>query len=145
MIVKASIVLINRSDHSDKWEVFIGTVLPVGLRPFGLCCYSLDCAFHILLRLSKWRHTLGRTLFYSNFKKMYEAMKLQIPSILPLFVMQCLITRKLVFNLIFPFWHRMASTLGKRLVACLLNVSEARRKDLVVKVAQAAITNNSGE
>lgn len=39
----------------------------------------------------------------------------------------------------------MASTLGKRLVACLLNVSEARRKDLVVKVAQAAITNNSGE
>ncbi|XP_041930142.1 formiminotransferase N-terminal subdomain-containing protein isoform X2 [Alosa sapidissima] len=38
----------------------------------------------------------------------------------------------------------MASTLGKRLVACLLNVSEARRKDLVFKVAQAAITNNSG-
>ncbi|XP_062390066.1 formiminotransferase N-terminal subdomain-containing protein [Sardina pilchardus] len=38
----------------------------------------------------------------------------------------------------------MASTLGKRLVACLLNVSEARRKDLVLKVAQAAITNNRG-
>lgn len=44
-----------------------------------------------------------------------------------------------------PSWHRMASTLGKRLVACLLNVSEARRKDLVVKIAQAAITNNNGE
>ncbi|XP_063070382.1 formiminotransferase N-terminal subdomain-containing protein [Engraulis encrasicolus] len=38
----------------------------------------------------------------------------------------------------------MVSTLGKRLVACLLNVSEARRKDLVVKVAQAAITNSNG-
>ncbi|XP_066497367.1 formiminotransferase N-terminal subdomain-containing protein isoform X2 [Hoplias malabaricus] len=38
----------------------------------------------------------------------------------------------------------MASTLGRRLVACLLNISEGRQKDLVEKVAQAAITDSHG-
>ncbi|XP_029385872.1 formiminotransferase N-terminal subdomain-containing protein isoform X2 [Echeneis naucrates] len=33
---------------------------------------------------------------------------------------------------------------GKRLVACLLNISEARRKDLVETVARAAIYNTEG-
>ncbi|XP_030642937.1 formiminotransferase N-terminal subdomain-containing protein isoform X1 [Chanos chanos] len=34
--------------------------------------------------------------------------------------------------------------LGRRLVACLLNISEARRKDLVETVARAAITDGNG-
>ncbi|CAK6973903.1 formiminotransferase N-terminal subdomain-containing protein [Scomber scombrus] len=39
----------------------------------------------------------------------------------------------------------MASTsLGRRLVACLLNVSEARRKDLVETVAKAALYDSAG-
>ncbi|XP_026862602.1 formiminotransferase N-terminal subdomain-containing protein [Electrophorus electricus] len=38
----------------------------------------------------------------------------------------------------------MAFALGRRLVTCLLNVSEARQKDLVEKVAQAAITDQHG-
>ncbi|XP_062861676.1 formiminotransferase N-terminal subdomain-containing protein [Trichomycterus rosablanca] len=38
----------------------------------------------------------------------------------------------------------MASVLGRRLVCCLLNISEAREKDLVEKVAQAAITYQNG-
>ena len=37
------------------------------------------------------------------------------------------------------------SALGKHLVACLLNVSEARRKDLVETVARAAIFDCQGE
>ncbi|XP_006807666.1 formiminotransferase N-terminal subdomain-containing protein isoform X1 [Neolamprologus brichardi] len=37
-----------------------------------------------------------------------------------------------------------SSSLGRRLVACLLNVSEARRKDLVETVAQAALYNTEG-
>ncbi|XP_040005328.1 formiminotransferase N-terminal subdomain-containing protein isoform X2 [Xiphias gladius] len=37
-----------------------------------------------------------------------------------------------------------SSSLGSRLVACLLNVSEARRKDLVETVAKAAIYNTEG-
>ncbi|XP_003458425.1 formiminotransferase N-terminal subdomain-containing protein [Oreochromis niloticus] len=36
------------------------------------------------------------------------------------------------------------SSLGRRLVACLLNVSEARRKDLVETVAKAALYNTEG-
>ncbi|XP_024919289.1 formiminotransferase N-terminal subdomain-containing protein isoform X5 [Cynoglossus semilaevis] len=42
--------------------------------------------------------------------------------------------------------HRnMASScLGRRLVACLLNISEARRKDLVETVAMAAVYNTEG-
>ncbi|XP_029314304.1 formiminotransferase N-terminal subdomain-containing protein [Cottoperca gobio] len=36
-------------------------------------------------------------------------------------------------------------SLGRRLVACLLNVSEARRKDLVETVAKAALYNTEGE
>ncbi|XP_028447130.1 formiminotransferase N-terminal subdomain-containing protein isoform X3 [Perca flavescens] len=36
------------------------------------------------------------------------------------------------------------SSLGSRLVACLLNVSEARRKDLVETVAKAALYNAEG-
>lgn len=40
----------------------------------------------------------------------------------------------------------MASTsLGRRLVACLLNVSEARRKDLVETVAKAALYDTTGK
>lgn len=40
----------------------------------------------------------------------------------------------------------MASgSLGSRLVACLLNVSEARRKDLVETVAKAALYNTEGK
>ncbi len=40
----------------------------------------------------------------------------------------------------------MASgSLGRRLVACLLNVSEARRKDLVETVAKAALYNTEGK
>lgn len=35
--------------------------------------------------------------------------------------------------------------LGKRLVACLLNISEARRKDLVETVAKAALYNTEGK
>nr|XP_057937630.1 formiminotransferase N-terminal subdomain-containing protein isoform X3 [Doryrhamphus excisus] len=35
-------------------------------------------------------------------------------------------------------------SLGRRLVACLLNVSEARRKDLVDMVAMAAVYNSEG-
>ncbi|KAK7938401.1 hypothetical protein WMY93_001727 [Mugilogobius chulae] len=39
----------------------------------------------------------------------------------------------------------MASTsLGRRLVACLLNISEARRKDLVETVAKAALYDPKG-
>lgn len=37
------------------------------------------------------------------------------------------------------------SCLGKRLVACLLNVSEARKKDLVEAVARAALYNAAGK
>ncbi|XP_078119226.1 formiminotransferase N-terminal subdomain-containing protein isoform X2 [Sander vitreus] len=37
-----------------------------------------------------------------------------------------------------------SSSLGSRLVACLLNVSEARRKDLVETVAKAALYNAEG-
>ncbi|XP_035031563.1 formiminotransferase N-terminal subdomain-containing protein [Hippoglossus stenolepis] len=37
-----------------------------------------------------------------------------------------------------------SSSLGRRLVACLLNVSEARRKDLVETVATAALYNTEG-
>ncbi|KAM8854654.1 formiminotransferase N-terminal subdomain-containing protein [Spinachia spinachia] len=37
-----------------------------------------------------------------------------------------------------------SSSVGTRLVACLLNVSEARRKDLVETVARAALYNNKG-
>lgn len=40
----------------------------------------------------------------------------------------------------------MATTsLGRRLVACLLNVSEARRKDLVETVAKAALYSTEGK
>lgn len=40
----------------------------------------------------------------------------------------------------------MASgSLGRRLVACLLNVSEARQKDLVETVARAALYDSAGE
>lgn len=38
-----------------------------------------------------------------------------------------------------------SSSLGRSLVACLLNVSEARRKDLVETVAKAALYNTEGE
>ncbi|KAJ3591621.1 hypothetical protein NHX12_006754 [Muraenolepis orangiensis] len=38
-----------------------------------------------------------------------------------------------------------SSVLGQRLVACLLNVSEARRKELVELVAMAAVYNSKGE
>ncbi|KAM9365976.1 formiminotransferase N-terminal subdomain-containing protein [Pholidichthys leucotaenia] len=37
-----------------------------------------------------------------------------------------------------------SSSLGRRLVACLLNVSEARRKELVEAVAMAALYNSEG-
>ncbi|XP_076854489.1 formiminotransferase N-terminal subdomain-containing protein isoform X2 [Brachyhypopomus gauderio] len=40
--------------------------------------------------------------------------------------------------------ENMTLALGSRLVTCLLNVSEARQKDLVEKVAQAAITDLQG-
>uniref|UniRef100_A0AAV2JYD7 Formiminotransferase N-terminal subdomain domain-containing protein n=1 Tax=Knipowitschia caucasica TaxID=637954 RepID=A0AAV2JYD7_KNICA len=41
--------------------------------------------------------------------------------------------------------ERMASTsVGRRLVACLLNISEARRKDLVETVAKAALYDPKG-
>lgn len=40
----------------------------------------------------------------------------------------------------------MASgSLGRRLVACLLNVSEARRKDVVESVAKAALYHTDGK
>lgn len=46
-------------------------------------------------------------------------------------------------NLVFRI---MASgSLGRRLVACLLNVSEARRKDLVEAVAKAALYHTNGK
>ncbi|KAF5903295.1 glutamate formimidoyltransferase-like [Clarias magur] len=38
----------------------------------------------------------------------------------------------------------MTSALGCRLVACLLNISEARKRDVVEKVAQAAISHHHG-
>ncbi|XP_078795905.1 formiminotransferase N-terminal subdomain-containing protein isoform X2 [Oryzias latipes] len=38
-----------------------------------------------------------------------------------------------------------SSILGRQLVACLLNISEARRKDLVETVARAALYNTEGE
>ncbi|KAL7881406.1 hypothetical protein AOLI_G00082540 [Acnodon oligacanthus] len=38
----------------------------------------------------------------------------------------------------------MASALGRRLVACLLNISEARQRGLVEKVARAAVTDDHG-
>lgn len=46
-----------------------------------------------------------------------------------------------------PFCCRnMASgALGRRLVACLLNISEARRKDLVETVAKAALYDSRGK
>ncbi|XP_058468432.1 formiminotransferase N-terminal subdomain-containing protein isoform X2 [Solea solea] len=37
-----------------------------------------------------------------------------------------------------------SSSLGRRLVACLLNISEARRKDVVETVAKAALYNTEG-
>ncbi|XP_037542762.1 formiminotransferase N-terminal subdomain-containing protein [Nematolebias whitei] len=37
-----------------------------------------------------------------------------------------------------------SGTLGRRLVACLLNVSEARRRDVVERVARAALCNVEG-
>lgn len=37
------------------------------------------------------------------------------------------------------------SAIGQRLVACLLNVSEARRKELVETVARAAVFDSNGE
>ncbi|KAM6934285.1 formiminotransferase N-terminal subdomain-containing protein [Xenentodon cancila] len=37
-----------------------------------------------------------------------------------------------------------SNTLGRKLVACLLNVSEARRKDVVETVAKAALYNTEG-
>ncbi|XP_068561167.1 formiminotransferase N-terminal subdomain-containing protein isoform X4 [Cebidichthys violaceus] len=37
-----------------------------------------------------------------------------------------------------------SSSFGRRLVACLLNISEAHRKDLVETVARAALYNNKG-
>lgn len=39
----------------------------------------------------------------------------------------------------------MASALGRRLVACLLNISEALDRDAVEKVAHAAITHQHGD
>lgn len=46
----------------------------------------------------------------------------------------------------FFFYRNMASScLGRKLVACLLNVSEARRKDLVEMVAKAALYNTEGK
>lgn len=38
-----------------------------------------------------------------------------------------------------------SSSVGRRLAACLLNVSEARRKDLVETVAKAALYNPQGK
>lgn len=38
-----------------------------------------------------------------------------------------------------------SSSLGRRLVACLLNVSEARNKDLVETVAKAAVYDTNGK
>lgn len=38
-----------------------------------------------------------------------------------------------------------SSALGRRLVACLLNVSEARKKDLVETVAKAALYDTDGK
>lgn len=38
-----------------------------------------------------------------------------------------------------------SSSLGRRLVACLLNVSEARKKDLVETVAKAAVYDADGK
>ncbi|GAA6230984.1 uncharacterized protein LOC108884636 [Lates japonicus] len=37
-----------------------------------------------------------------------------------------------------------SSSLGRQMVACLLNISEARRKDLVETVAKAALYNTEG-
>lgn len=45
------------------------------------------------------------------------------------------------FGCLFP---GMTSVLGRRLVACLLNISEARERDVVEKVAQAVITHLHG-
>ncbi|KAM3917300.1 formiminotransferase N-terminal subdomain-containing protein isoform 2-T2 [Leptodactylus fuscus] len=39
----------------------------------------------------------------------------------------------------------MASKLGKRLVACLLNVSEARNKDNIERIARAALFSSCGQ
>lgn len=38
-----------------------------------------------------------------------------------------------------------SSFLGRKLVACLLNVSEARKKDLVETVAKAALYDTYGK
>uniref|UniRef100_A0A4W6DUZ5 Formiminotransferase cyclodeaminase N-terminal like 1 n=1 Tax=Lates calcarifer TaxID=8187 RepID=A0A4W6DUZ5_LATCA len=38
-----------------------------------------------------------------------------------------------------------SSSIGRRMVACLLNISEARRKDLVETVAKAALYNTEGK
>lgn len=49
-------------------------------------------------------------------------------------------------NYHFVFYRDMASRcLGRKLVACLLNVSESRRKDLVEMVAKAALYNTEGK
>lgn len=39
----------------------------------------------------------------------------------------------------------MTSAIGRRLVACLLNISEARERDVVERVAHAAITHQHGD
>nr|KAF6353258.1 formiminotransferase cyclodeaminase N-terminal like [Pipistrellus kuhlii] len=38
-----------------------------------------------------------------------------------------------------------SSRVGRRLAACLLNVSEARRKDVVENIAKAALLGENGE
>lgn len=37
-----------------------------------------------------------------------------------------------------------SSSVGRRLAACLLNVSEARRKDVVENIAKAALLGENG-
>lgn len=51
----------------------------------------------------------------------------------------------LIIKLIAVAENMASCSLGSRLVACLLNVSEARRKDLVETVAKAALYNTEGK
>lgn len=46
---------------------------------------------------------------------------------------------------VFVFSIMASASLGGRLVACLLNVSEALRKDLVETVAKAALYDTNGK
>lgn len=91
------------------------TMLPVGLRPFGLLLESRLCFSHFVTSSKVKTHIPSRTLFYFNFKKCIKRykFKFQIQSILLWSVMQYFITWELAFNLSFTFLTQDGFHVGK--------------------------------